>query len=345
MRIFIVFIFFLFVVVSCVDSSGKQEEEINADKFSDVDSDNEFINEKELADKDASVDVDNNDASPNEDDLVDTGEDNPSDDDQEKEPKFDCVEIKIKSLEKIKEDGRQFFQGTISKVDGEDEDVIKFAFLNEDGSWNYQLQEKSYDLGSVTNSNSHECTECLWIISDIFDDESKKHYFQESGTFEVEEVGQNVEAYGTLNARFVEMELNENDKYVPIPEGDCLEVKDAKINTLCEKRCNGKVCGNDGCGGICGNGCGEDEYCDADQTACIEYDCKNVTIDWGIVLFGEGPGSDSEYEMRIYMEFNEFFSYSDYDDFLSIELWKKFAPGIYDIKATTSAPLKSGGYE
>lgn len=529
MRNFIVFVLFLFVIVSCGDSSVKQEADIDVDIFPDVDDDKEFVNEKECSDEDEFIDTDADTiVSINENENENDGflhEDEFSDDDQE-ETEPDCVEVEISHLENIEENGRLFFQGNISEVNGAGSDIIKFAFLNEDGSWNYQLQEKSYDLGSVTNSNPYECTECLWVISEISDDETKKHYFQESGTFkvdtagegveakgtlsaklvevtvgenfikvkngtcieiknadidtfcypdcdgkicgndgcggicgngcaddeycnndqsecikyncdefeinsvksfvddwrylyegeisninneqkdllkvsffnedrswndyflekqtyyldstdnsdpwtcmecfwvysdiisnepqkryfqqsgkfEVEEVGRNVEAYGILNARFIEMELDENDKYMPIPEGHCIEVKNAEIDTLCEKKCDGKVCGDDGCGGICGNGCGADEYCSSNQSACIEYDCKNVTIDWGVVLLGQGPGSGYEYEMRIYMEFNEFFTYPQYDDFVSIELWKKFVPGIYDVKNASSMSILGSSF-
>ena len=36
----------------------------------------------------------------------------------------------------------------------------------------------------------------------------------------------------------------------------------------CSPACDGKVCGNNGCGGICGAGCQTDETCSADQTTC-----------------------------------------------------------------------------
>ncbi|HQI04774.1 MAG TPA: hypothetical protein PL195_05900, partial [bacterium] len=50
------------------------------------------------------------------------------------------------------------------------------------------------------------------------------------------------------------------------------------------------------------------------------------------------------YEMRVYMEFNEFFTYPQYDDFVSIELWKKFVPGIYDVKEASSMSVSGSSF-
>ncbi len=259
--------------------------------------------------------------------------------------KYNCDEFEIKSVRSFLDSYQYFYEGQISNINGDDKDLLKVSFYNEDRSrHNYSLKKQTYDLSSIDNLSPETCMECFWVYSDIISSKPQKRYFQQSGTFEIEEVGRNVEAYGTLNARFVEMELDENEKYVPVTEGHCVEVKNAEINTLCEKKCDGKVCGDDGCGGICGNGCGTDEYCSANQAACIEYDCKNVTIDWGVVLLGQGPGSGYEYEMRVYMEFNEFFTYPQYDDFVSIELWKKFVPGIYDVKEASSMSVSGSSF-
>ena len=42
--------------------------------------------------------------------------------------------------------------------------------------------------------------------------------------------------------------------------------------------CDGKMCGDDGCGNICGVCQGEDMGCSADQTQCVKYECAQVTI-------------------------------------------------------------------
>lgn len=257
-------------------------------------------------------------------------------DDQSECIKYNCTEFTIEDLKNIEKDHRFFYESSISNIDGELEDILTFYFYNEDRSWNYQIEKKVYDLGSIDNSDPYKCMECLWVYSDIIDENPQKYYFQQSGTFAVDEAGLVIEASGTLNARLVEMEMDENEKFIPVSEGDCIEIKNAPINTLCEKQCDGKVCGGDSCGGICGDGCGNDEYCSEDQTECVEYDCKNVTVKSGLVHLGEGPGSDFEYEMGVYMYFNEDVTYQDYYDYFSVEIWSRLQPGIYDIAETTS---------
>ncbi|HQO91133.1 MAG TPA: hypothetical protein PLX56_02295 [bacterium] len=265
-------------------------------------------------------------------------------DDQSECIKYNCTEFTIETLESIEFDRKYLYNAKISNIDNESEDFIKFRFYNEDRSWNYQIEEKVYDLGSIDNSDPYTCMECLWVYSDIIDENPQKYYFQQSGTFEVDEAGLIIEAAGTLNARLVEMEIDENEKFVPVSEGDCIEIKNGLINTLCEKQCDGKVCGPDSCGGICGDGCGNDEYYSEDQTECIEYDCKNVTVKSGMVHLGEGPGSYFEYEMGVYMEFNEFLTYSQYEDYFSVEIWDKLPPAVYNIKEVTSIYADAASY-
>ena len=46
----------------------------------------------------------------------------------------------------------------------------------------------------------------------------------------------------------------------------------------CTPDCNGKECGPDGCGGICKTDCGTDAACNAEQTMCVPYTCKKITV-------------------------------------------------------------------
>jgi len=248
-------------------------------------------------------------------------------DDQTECVEYDCEKFEIINLRSMLKDHRFFYEADITNIDGEEKDILYLWFFNEDKSWrNYQIEEKIYDLGSPDNLEVSTCEQCLRVFGDIVDDEPQTMYFQESGTLNIEKAGQNIEAKGTLSARLVEVALV-NEKYERVKEGKCIEIEDGQINTLCYPKCENKVCGSDGCGGICGEGCKSNEYCSADQTACIEYECEEVTIKSGRVHLGEGP--DAPYEMAVYMKFNESISGHQDDDLMSVEIWSKLMPETY----------------
>ena len=53
-----------------------------------------------------------------------------------------------------------------------------------------------------------------------------------------------------------------------------------------------KVCGYDGCDGICGSGCAANEACNKEQTDCVPYECKKITV---TRLSGYKSGSNFTY--------------------------------------------------
>ncbi|MGI6393504.1 MAG: hypothetical protein ACOX2F_02035 [bacterium] len=198
--------------------------------------------------------------------------------DNEEEIKYECTKFKIKSTDIVIKSGTLSFEGPISNINGEAPDILKFSFINPDGSSNYQIKEKTYDLGSLDNSNADSCTECLWVISDILEDKPSKLYFQQSGTFEVLSAGKGIEAKGKISARLIEVKINKGN-VIPVKNGSCIEVENGEIDSFCYPKCNGLVCGDDGCGGECGGGCLENEYCSKDRSECIKYDCAQFTIE------------------------------------------------------------------
>jgi hypothetical protein len=56
-------------------------------------------------------------------------------------------------------------------------------------------------------------------------------------------------------------------------DGDCPNVRNCVCNqaqgVCCTRSCDGKICGPDGCGGRCGEGCPDGTVCSADGTACL----------------------------------------------------------------------------
>ena len=113
-----------------------------------------------------------------------------------------------------------------------------------------------------------------------------KTYFQESGTLEFTKVKEGtMESQGKGSFRVVEVD----EDYIPLAGGKCYEFKDLAWDTICVPKCEGKVCGPDGCGGTCGDGCGEDKTCSTDQKSCVDFQCSEITLDTAKIEF------DSDY--------------------------------------------------
>ena len=84
------------------------------------------------------------------------------------------------------------------------------------------------------------------------------------------------DSQGHGSVRLVEYDMEE---YVPLSGGKCYEIPNLTWDTFCHPECTGKICGSNGCGGICGEGCGKDEYCNAEQTECLPYEnCTKITL-------------------------------------------------------------------
>ena len=71
----------------------------------------------------------------------------------------------------------------------------------------------------------------------------------------------------------------------------------------CVPNCEGKLCGHDGCGGICVTDCGTDAACNADQTACVPYECDKITVtnfqDWGSYYHGKCQYQGENYDLKL----------------------------------------------
>lgn len=133
--------------------------------------------------------------------------------------------------------------------------------------------------GKVTlNSDTENITDAYVLLYEDYDLENQsigKYYFQESGTLEFTEVKEGtLESKGKGSFRLVEIDTD----YIPVAGGKCFEVENITWDTICVPQCDGKICGDDGCGGTCGEGCGEDLTCNAAQTECVPYECETITL-------------------------------------------------------------------
>lgn len=211
------------------------------------------------------------------DDVTDTGSDETGDDSDS--TGYECVGISIEDINLIS--GYASYEGTASVGDKSLEDTFSIQFYEEDPTKaREEIKVGTYDLGSGLNANYSTCTECALIYED-YDQESggyAKSFFQMEGTIEITEVKEGtIESKGKITAKVVEVSVNsESFVSTPVEGGGCYEIQ-TSWDTICVPDCTDKVCGDDGCGGTCGDGCGEDEQCNEDGTSCDK--CTAITLE------------------------------------------------------------------
>lgn len=210
------------------------------------------------------------------------------------------------------------------------QDIFSLQFYIDETTVQTELAIGSYDLGSGKNKNFATCTECALIFED-YDPEGgtiAKRYFQYDGAIEISEVKEGtLESKGTISARLVEVTI-ESGTFVstPVPGGTCYEVT-GSWNTICVPDCTGKVCGSDGCGGTCGDGCEPGTQCNEDQTGCIPCTPIHIT---DIAPNAEYP---DVYEGTIVEKIGD----EAFDDFFWIEFYGNQSVGSYDLAGTNYA--------
>lgn len=161
----------------------------------------------------------------------------------------------------------------------------------------------------------------LYEDYDVENESIAKTYFQESGTLEFKEVKDGtMESNGIGSFRVVEVD----DDYIPTPGGKCYEFKDVKWETICVPDCTDKVCGSDGCGGVCGDGCGA-LFCSEDQKSCVDKElteCTGISLDLTKLV---------QYSTNIFYVTNE-----DYDPIFMMQFYQDtengaISAGEYDL--------------
>lgn len=139
----------------------------------------------------------------------------------------------------------------------------------------------SYDLAEGSNKSYLDCKECVRVWQDHDNKNKVKIFFQESGTLVISEVDKNNQIKGTLSAKLIEVTVDPDTREAtPVEGGECIAIENWSFDSdNCVPECDGKICGDDGCGGICKDGCGKDEYCNEEQTQCLPYNCKKISLD------------------------------------------------------------------
>ena len=211
------------------------------------------------------------------DDIDNTGSDD--DADGTEETVYDCVGISVENITIVA--GYSSYEGTTTTGDEALEDGFSLQFYKEDLSSQDTLTVGTYDLAAGLNANYSSCTECALVYEDLTEDENgsayAKSFFQMEGSLNITEVKKGtIESKGTLTAKVVEVTIAEGTfESTPVSGGGCYEIQ-TSWDTICVPDCTDKICGDDGCGGSCGEECGEDLQCSEDGTECIG--CTAITL-------------------------------------------------------------------
>lgn len=138
----------------------------------------------------------------------------------------------------------------------------------------------TYDLSGGTNKSYLDCTECVRVWQDHDNKNKVRIFFQESGELVIDEVDLNNEIKGTLTAKLIEVTVDPDTREAaPVEGGECIAIENWAFDTgICVPDCIGKVCGPDGCGGTCGEGCNGDLTCSEDQKSCVPFECYEITL-------------------------------------------------------------------
>lgn len=213
------------------------------------------------------------------DDIITDAEDSENDEDpSDTDP--ECTGISFENLSVVA--GYDQYEGPTAEQIGDPtlEDFVYVQFYKEDYSEITELVPGTYDLAQGLNGNYGTCLECVLLYEDWDGSGFAKTYFQQSGTLTITEIKSGtIESKGTVSAKLVEVTIDsENFTSTPVEGGGCYEIEAGAWDNICIPDCKDRICGNDGCGGECGDGCGPDKACNAEGTACTDYSCTSITI-------------------------------------------------------------------
>lgn len=270
----------MFLFVSCVSDD---EETDGTNDQSDTSADTGNADTESTADTGSETDTDNTDTATdtgNSDTVTDTDPSDTGNTDPVVTPDG-CIGFSIDS--KIKFDRGIYVTKINDNILGDhslqDQLIISFP--------ENIAEAGSYDLTSTSNKNYSTCTECVLVLEDVnTSGQVTREYFQTSGTLTIEEVDDSYGINGTVSATLEEVTIaDEEGGYLstPVPNGKCVEIEGGIFSGICVPNCKAedgtdKICGDNGCGHECGEGCGTDLACSADQKECVPFECETVTI-------------------------------------------------------------------
>ncbi|HRZ79691.1 MAG TPA: hypothetical protein P5044_06775 [bacterium] len=277
MKFKIIMVLFMMFFISCTTEKLNRNAD---DDITESDSDVTDTDETDADAADMESDIENDaDAEGDADAVADSDEESDADSDE-----IVCTKLSITGM--YLETEWEYY-GSISpelgSADKEDGIVMMFYAPEEPDSDSYEdyvMKVGEYELGKGNNAKVSTCTECVFVSEDYDEEEGtmSKMYAPESGVLKITGVKEGtMESKGTITAKMVQVYLDMvSGEAIPVPGGACLELDAEPWDTICVPACEGKVCGIDGCGGFCGDGCEEGTQCNDDQTECIP--CTEITL-------------------------------------------------------------------
>ena len=296
----------LIVFTACGDSkTGKKGNTSNTDSDQ-VEDDSDVVDTDSNDDKTDTVDTDSDDDktdtvdTDSDDDKTDTVDtDSDDDDDADTDPDIDpdtdvpeCTGLSL-DLSALTHYQTNKFYVTNNDYDP----VLRMEFYQDEETG--KITAGTYDLGSEINASFKTCTECVMIQADLVGEGEEatysKVYYQKSGELKIDAVDDNNEIKGTISAILAEATIDEvTFETLFVAGGSCFEIETASFDSGYEEPCvpqceAGWECGSDGCGGTCGEGCGE-LACSEDHK-CVEWECDKLEIGEAVI---------SEYDYSYY---------------------------------------------
>ena len=135
----------------------------------------------------------------------------------------------------------------------------------------------------------------IMLEEDYYKGSSGRKYLNAGGSLEITDYDPlTSEIKGKISVKLIQAlfeSVYTTTNIQPVNNGRCVKIENADFDTFCRPDCTGKLCGNDGCGGSCGD-CGNEKTCNAEQTKCVPYDCKKLE-------FGEVHMEKNFYEASV----------------------------------------------
>lgn len=159
--------------------------------------------------------------------------------------------------------------------DPEIPDVVVFELFSDEAG--------TFRLGQGANENYATCDQCVRVIEDASSG-SARQFFPTAGSLEIVYLDPSRRAvrFTLSGLEVVEVTIRQADfRSVPVEGGRCYRrLESFTLETApCVAACGDHVCGDDGCGGVCGDGC-EAGVCSLDGLRC-ETDtsvCQDVEV-------------------------------------------------------------------
>lgn len=130
----------------------------------------------------------------------------------------------------------------------------------------------TFRLGEGVNDNYATCDQCVRVLEDTGEGRQPRQYFPISGSIKVEypSAGGREVRITLAEVQLVEVTIRAADlRSIPVEDGGCYQRTQSLVleTAVCVPACGDHICGDDGCGGVCGEGCSQG-VCSLDGARC-----------------------------------------------------------------------------